>query len=176
MPDAIEDLVRIYVGATPRDVFSTSLGEDIAYTLAEMFALAYTEIQRLAAGSNVGTAVGAFLDLHARDRGLRRQEGETDEQLRERLRKPPQAGTVPAIHEAISAIIGDASKVIIIELPRSSGYYDQKCFYDSGSRMGGGRGVVIVLIPLESDAKAAVMDAVRTKVSAGKIWLVEEYT
>lgn len=174
MPDAIEDLVRIYVGATPRDVYATALGEDIAYTLAEMFGVAYLEIQRLSAGANLSTSTGLFTDQHAKDRGLRRQEDETDEQLIERLRRPPLAGTAPAILQAIEAITGE-STVIIIELPRHSAYYDLGFCYDTGMRIGGGRGVVIVLIPASADAKAAVMDAVRTKVSAGKIWSVEEY-
>ena len=174
MPDTIEDLVRIYVGSTPRDVFTTALGEDIAYTLAEMFALAYTEIQRLAAGSVVATATGLFLDLHARDRGLRRQEGETDAQLRERLKKPPLAGTVPAILESVEAITG-VSTAIIVELPKQGAYYDRGFCFDSGLRFGGGRGVVIVIIPASANAKNAVSDAVRSKVSAGKIWYVEEY-
>lgn len=175
MPDTVEDLVRIYVGSTPRDVFNTALGEDVAYTIAEMFALAYLEVQRLAAGSVLTTATGAFLDLHARDRGLRRQEDETDDQLRVRLQKPPLAGTAPAILEAVEAITGE-STVIIVELPRSSAYYDLGFCYDMGVRMGGGRGVVVVLIPASADAKAAVSDAVRSKISAGKIWFVEEYT
>jgi hypothetical protein len=173
--DAIEDLVRIYVGATPRDVFSTALGEDIAYTLAEMFALSYTEIQRLSAGANVGTATGLFLDLHARDRGLRRQSGETDDQLRERLKRPPLAGTVAAIIQSVEAIVG-VGKAIMVELPRSSAYYDRSFGLDRGHRMGGGRGVVVVLIPASANALGAVRDAVRTKASAGKITLVQEYT
>lgn len=275
MADTIADLVRIYVGAVPRDVFDTPLGEDIAYTLAEMFGLAYQEIQRLAAGSVVGTATGLFLDLHARDRGLRRQQNESDDQLRERLKKPPLAGTLPAILEALEPIVGTKASLdlapltancetivqakargaigntyslqfvadglgvgsltftgfdfvfhyqsgvttvanfeaavaanayievnttdpagtltspgdtfprtlfgggtntaIIVELPRYAAFYDVGFCMDNGTRMGGGRGVVVVLIPASVAAKTAVSDAVRSKVSAGKIWLVEEY-
>lgn len=275
MSDAIEDLVRIYVGAVPRDVFDTALGEDVAYTIAEMFGLAYQEVQRLAAGSVVADAVGLFLDLHARDRGLRRQENETDTQLRERLKRPPLAGTTASILEALEPLVGtqafldlapltsncetvvqakargsigntyslqfiadgvgvgsltvtdvahvfhyqsgvttvanfqaavaastlievktsDASgtltspgdtfpktyfgqglnTAIIVELPRHAAFYDMGHCYDMGMRMGGGRGVVIALIPASANALSAVSDAVRSKVSAGKIWLVEEY-
>lgn len=277
MSDTIEDLVRIYVGAVPRDVFETPLGEDIAYTLAEMFGLAYQEVQRLAAGSVVATATGLFLDLHARDRGLRRQSGETDAQLKERLKKPPLAGTVAAILSALEPIVGlkasldlnplttncetvveavargavgntyslqfvadglgvgsltvgdsfdfvfhyqsgvttvanfqaavaanayiavktsDASgtltapgdtfpktffsggvnNTIVVELPRNSIYLDRGMCVDRGLRCGGGRGVVVVLIPASVGALASVTDAVRSKVSAGKIWLIQEYT
>lgn len=172
----IDDLYRIYVGATPPDVTATPLGEDLGYVIAEVFSVAYSEIQRLAAGSSLTTAIGAFLELHARDRGLRKQSNESDDQLRERLRKPPLAGTVPAIMAAVTGIVGSFGNVIIVELPLSSAYYDRSSFYDRGERAGGGRGVVIVLIPASANAKSAVMDAVRSKVSAGKIWRVEEYT
>lgn len=172
----IDDLYRIYVGSTPPDVTATALGEDLGYVIAEVFSVAYSEIQRLIAGSSLSTAVGTFLELHAKDRGLRKQSGETEDQLRERLRKPPLAGTVPAILSAVTAIVGNAGQVILIELPLSSAYYDRDSFYDRAERAGGGRGVVIVIIPASANAKNAVIDAVRSKVSAGKIWRVEEYT
>lgn len=180
----------MYRGATPQDVTSSELGLDVAYTIAEILARSEEEVYRYVAGASLNTAIGAYLDLHARDRGLRRQDGETDDQLRERLRIPPRAGTVAAILEAIEAIVGDG--VILIELPRKSMYYDRNelitgslpgvmlrtppCFYDRGGRCGGGRGVVIALIPASADAVASVTDALRTTVSAGKIWLVQEYT
>lgn len=279
MSDTIEDLVRIYVGAVPRDVFDTALGTDIAYTLSSMFNIAQQEILRLKNGANLSTATGLFLDLHARDRGLRRQNGETDDQLRERLKRPPLAGTVPAILTSLAPIVGvkatldlnplttncetviqakqrgedgnlvsirfvadgigtgtlskddpidikaltfhyqsgvttvanfetsvassdlievkttDPSgtlsspgdtfpktylgggynQAIIIELPKQSAYYDMGFCFDRGVRMGGYRGLVVVLIPLAANARTAVSDMVRSKVSAGKVWLVEEF-
>ncbi len=173
--DIIADLVVVYKGAVPRDLMASDIGVDIANVIAEVLVRANSEVERLSAGAHLSTATGLFLDVHARDRGLRRQDGETDDMLRARLRKPPLAGTVPAIMEALEAIVGE-NNVIIVELPRHSMYFDREMCMDRGIRAGGGRGVVIALIPASADAVSAVSDALRSKVSAGKIWLVEEYT
>lgn len=170
----VDDLYLVYRGSVPPEITATSLGEDIGYALAEIFSRAKQEIDRLNAGAILATSTGLFTDAHARDRGLRRQDGETDEQLIIRLRRPPLAGTVTSIIEAVEEIIG-VGTVYLIELPRHSAYYDRLSFFDRGERMGGGRGVVIVMIPQSANAKDSVSDAVRSKVSAGKLYLIEEY-
>lgn len=175
--DVINDLISLYKNSVPGDLTSDQIGEDIAATLATILAEAEEEVSRLAAGVHLGTATGLFLDQHAKDRGLRRQDGETDDQLRERLRVPPRAGTVSAILDALEQIIGNAGDVFIIELPKDAFFFDrQSAFFDRGCRFGGGRGVVIALIPQSANARAAITDALRSTVSAGKIWFVEEYT
>lgn len=174
--DVIEDLVVVYKGATPADLMASPIGVDVAYTIATILAMAEEEVSRLAAGASLGTATGLFLDQHGIDRGLRRQEDETDDQYRARLRNPPKAGTVSSIREAVEIIIDGEGFVVVIELPRGSAYYDREFCLDRGKRMGGGRGVVIVLIPASANAMNSVVDAVRSKVSAGKLFLVQEYT
>jgi hypothetical protein len=189
----VDDIVRVYAGSVPPDVM-VDVGADVAYAIATVLAAAKAEADRLFAGAVLGTAVGDFLDLHARDRGLRRQDGETDDQLRERLRTPPKAGTVSAIGDAVQQIVGDVvtvGPVLVIEIPRQGWFFDKdSALFDvsyrvqrtglnpvyCSNRFGGGRGVVVVLIPAAADAVAAVTDAVRTKVSGGKLWLVQEYT
>lgn len=184
----IDDLVQIYSGSVPQDIVASQIGVDIAYTIATILSRAEEEQAVYIAGSHLGTATGLFLDAHAKDRGLRRQDGETDDQLRERLRTPPKAGTRSAILAAVQQIVGSA-QVIMIELPRDGAYYDRgedaapapsfnakRAFFDRAARYGAGRGVVIVLIPESADAVESVSDALRTKVSAGKIWLIQEYT
>lgn len=173
--DVIDDLVELYKGATPPDVTASEFGVDVAYTVATILAMAESEVARLAQGASLGTATGLFLDQHGNDRGLRRQPDEEDDQYRARLRTPPLAGTVSAILEALEAILGEGV-VAIVELPKHSVYLDRSMCMDRGRRMGGGRGVVIVLIPASAGALASVTDAVRSKISAGKIWLVQEYT
>jgi len=170
----VDNLFQVYRSSVPPELTATPLGEDIGYALAEIFTLAKQEIERLNAGANLGTSTGLFTDAHANDRGLRRQDGETDDQLIERLRKPPQAGTVSAIIEAVDAIVGDG-KTIIIELPRRSLYINRRMGLNRGHRMGAGRGVVVVLIPASADALKSVRDAVRSKIAAGKLYIVEEY-
>jgi hypothetical protein len=170
----VDNLFQVYRSSVPPEVTATPLGEDIGYALAEMFNLAKQEVERLNAGANLGTSTGLFVDAHANDRGLRRQEDETDDQLIDRLRKPPLAGTVAAIIEAVDAIVGDG-KTIIIELPRQSMYVSRHMGLNRGHRMGAGRGVVVVLIPASADALESVRDAVRSKIAAGKLYIVEEY-
>jgi hypothetical protein len=174
--DPINDLVKVIRKSLPADVTTSDIGQAIATTIATVLAQAEGEVTRLSLGIHLGTATGLFLDQHAKDRGLRRQGGETDDQLRERLRTPPAAGTVSAIVDAVSAIVGGLP-IYIIELPKDSLYFDREFFFDIPSTyIGGGRGVVIALIPASANAAASVSDALRSKVSAGKLWLVEEYT
>lgn len=273
--DVVEDLVSLYRASVPPDVSASPVGEDVAYSIAEGIARAEEEVSRLSAGSKLGTAVGSFMDLHLRDHGLRRQDGETDDQGRNRVRTPPQAITPAAILEAVNAIVGvratldlapltvnvetvlravtagaignqltlqmsgfgssvigmsvggrdhhvrfvpgvslvaqlesliddsglievatadgvgtmaagDAigktsfsgglDKAALIEVPLDGSFYDREYFFDRDDFMGGGRGVVIILIPASASARTSVLDAVRTKIAAGKIWFVLEYT
>jgi len=170
----VDELFYVYRGSVPPELTATDLGVDIGYALAEMFNLSKQEIERLNAGANLSTSAGLFLEQQAKDRGLRKQDGETDDQLRERLKTPPKAGTVSAIIDAVDAIVGDG-KTILVELPRQAMFCDRDFGCDRGHRMGGGRGVVVVLIPESADAYDSVLDAVRSKVSAGKLYIVEEY-
>lgn len=175
--DVIEDLVVIMKGSIPADVTRGEIGEDLVYTLATIMARAEEEVSRLERNSKLGTSSGAFTDLHAKDRDLRRQDGETDDQLIARCQNPPRAVTPKAIRTAITAIVGGAGQVVIVELPRDAAYLDgNSFFFDRDDRIGGGRGVVIALIPEAAAAAASVADALRTKVSGGKLWLVQEYT
>lgn len=171
----IDDLVRIYKGATPPDVTATQTGEDIAYAIAEIMRLAEGEVARLGRGSRISTATGIFIDQHLKDHGLRRQSGETDDQAKARLQNPPKAVTVRAIREAVDAVVG-AGASSVKELPRWSIFYDRVTFYDRDWHYGGGRGVVIIIIPASANARAAVLDLVRVKIAAGKIYFVLEYT
>lgn len=283
--DVIDDLVRVYSSSVPPDVTAGQFGKDIARVLATMMAIAESEAARLMRGARIGTATGLFLDLHARDHGLRRSGGEADEQLQRRLQTPPKAGTVGAVLASVEAIVegafratldvapltlgssdwdsvfesriagvtgntlqlesvagsllsvqdvgsktvltfvdgattvADAERAIdenslllrtrqsgssptyplvtgdddfgptflaggsdplptfLIELPLRSLFWDRSGFFDEAdARIGGGRGVVVVLIPAVANALSSVSAAVRSKISAGKIPLVSEYT
>lgn len=278
--DVIEDLVQVYRGSTPPDITSTEWGEDIAYVLATVMAMAESESARLARGARLSTATGFFLIKHAEDHGLRKQDGETDEQQRARYATPPQAVTPTNILDAVKLVVGGtkatlslaplttncetivsarqggdegndirirfvadgvgdgyleendtlltfhfqpgvttvsdfetavASSVLIeidtldgvgtlttpgdvfgyqnlaggldapcflIELPRDGLYLDRDGFLDEtpNGLIGGNRGVVIVLIPDTAAALTSVTDTVRSKVSAGKLYFIFEYT
>lgn len=186
----VEELEQIFSTSVPQDITSSELGRELRRAMAETLAMVSAESDALILGSQLRNAVGRFADLHAKDRGLRRQAGETDQQLYERLRKPPSAVTLEAIKSALEVIVGAAGPVVIIELPRRSLYLDRAVLYgtpsndpetqyamclDRSNRCGGGRGVVVALIPSSANAVDSVTDALRSKVSAGKLWLVHEY-
>lgn len=282
--DAIEDLFRVYKSALPPDLTEDGLPRDLAYSIAEIMAIAEAETARLTRAARVGTAVGIDLEAHARDRGLRKQENESDDQLRARLQRPPQAITKGAILSAIELVVAGAYRAtlelatvvagtdwntvleaidtgvdgnlitlqaiagsatsfsevgstvtvtfdegsddvqslerlinensslirvraagseqdyepiagddefgpsafsggadplpcFVVELPMDGAFFDSYAFYDTAeARFGAGRGVVIAIIPDEADAKTSAEDALRSKVAAGKIWFVQEYT
>lgn len=276
--DVVEDLVQVYKGSTPPDITATEFGEDLAYVIAEIMAMAEAEVSRLAIGARLGTATGLFLIKHAEDRGLRKQDGETDPQQRVRYQKPPKAVTKGNILDAVKSIVGGTQATLdlgllttncqtvirarlggddgnrfrlrfvadgtgdgvleevgyeltfhfesgvttvadfetsvnsspnvevmtvdgvgtlvapddtftyesmsggldapcfIIELPHQSLYYDRSMLYDGESYYGGARGVIIVLIPESADAYESVFDAVRSKIAAGKLFMILEYT
>jgi hypothetical protein len=283
--DVVEDLYRVYKGALPPDMTAEGLARNLAYTIAEVMAVAEAEAARLARNARVGTAISPAIELHARsNHGLRRQSNESVEQLRTRLQRPPSAVTRGAILEAIESIVAGAYRAtldfltvtggtgwdtileaiepgqdgnlltlraiagsqtifseagtaitvtfnegvdtvesierlinensslvrlrapstipdyepvssddefgpsafsggldpppcFLIELPLHGAFYDTFSFYDTPeARWGGGRGVVIAVIPDTASAKSSVSDALRSKVAAGKIWFVQEYT
>lgn len=289
----LDDLLSVYRSSVARDLVRDQIGEDIAFSISTVFARVHEELAIYKAGAHLGTATGLYLDLHGRDRDMRRQdliEGErstltlpwgtvvelratgvpvdqtitvysgptaivneatlpdieiefvdgvttirdiealinaaptirvktpaaidrvlvdptdlmgtaiftggtddirsreTDEQFYQRLRLPQSAVTPRAIVGALQNIVGDVNThgpVILIEIPQHAAFADRAGgsflgqfdggFYDRGLRIGGGRGVVVILIPASADAMASVSDATRLLVSAGKIWLVEEY-
>lgn len=65
-----------------------------------------------------------WLNQHARDRGTNRANGETDAQLRYRLRNIADAITRPALLAAVNAILAAAGYGVaaMVELPRDSSY------------------------------------------------------
>lgn len=72
---------------------------------AASFHLAETAAYALASYLQVGTADDVWLDLLAIGNGLRRQSGESDASLRERIRTVSDAVTAPAIKAAVDALL-----------------------------------------------------------------------
>lgn len=64
----------------------------------------------------LGTAAGAELDQHARDRGTTRRLGETDAVLRERLRNISDAVTEPALIDGVNKILAQNGDGMLAEL------------------------------------------------------------
>ncbi len=171
--NVLGDMQTLYRSGLPQDVASRD-EEDIAIFSA-MMALVEGYVAGLLQEVQIGTSHGVFLDEHARDKGLRRAAAEADPALKRRLQFPPTAGTVEAIVDALKLLL-NLDTVYLVELPRSSMFLDIEQCADRGVRMGGGRGVVIALIPESADAAASSLALVRSKKSAGKIAQVEEFT
>ena len=82
--------------------------------------------------ANILTATGVvgsepdFLNQHALDRGTSRQDGESDEALRERIRSVPEALTRPFLISAVTDIVSEAgeptSGIAMVELPRDQAF------------------------------------------------------
>lgn len=174
-PDIVEDMKTLFRGGLPQDVASESRDDEDVEAFAEMFTLVEGETAGYSREMQISTAHGFWLYEHGRGRGLRPWDGETDEQFRIRLRLPPTAGTRDAILDALSQLLG-LDDIILIELPRQSAFLSRGHGLSRGHRIGGGRGVIIALIPASSDAYGPSLALLRTKKSAGKIAMVEEYS
>lgn len=180
--DAVEDLKKVFRGVVPRDVGNpgaSRLEDGDLSAACETLALAQNSSLNWQRMARVSYADGAYLELHARQAGLKKQPGEVDATLRQRIQTPPQAVTPDLILTAISQIVAPFSgdSVYIIELPRDGFAYTKDRGWSKGRRWSAnGFGTVIALIP--SDASAvieAVRDALRAKVSAGKNYYVQVY-
>jgi len=173
-PDIVADLQRVWQGSVPQDVSQMDEGR----SLAEMAALVEGTVAGWAREARVGTAHGAFLELHARDQALYKQDGETDAALRARIATPVLAITPDLIVEALQQIVdaNGGGTVYLEELPRDSLKFNTGRCWNRGWRWGSRRHVVIALVPASAHCAAACLDALRAKVSAGKAYMVQEYS
>lgn len=152
-------------------------GTDDAYMLAEMMAISECVNKNWARMGLISRADGTYLELHARQSGLFKQDNEGDEALRIRIQTPPLAITPDFIIQAIQQIVdvSGGGEVFMIELPRDSAYLDRGAFMDRGARIGGST-MIIVQVPLSADIRLAALDSLRARRAAGKLYAVEEYT
>lgn len=173
----MEALVGLYRSVLPQDMASINRadGTDDAYILAEMMAVSECVVKNWSRMGVVSHADGAYLELQARQTGLNKQFGESDDALRTRIQSPPFAITPDLILEAIQLIIDGSTGGVVrmIELPRDGAYSSRSFFLRRGARMGSS--VVIVLIPEISDRLSAASDALRAKRAGAKDYLVQEY-
>lgn len=174
----MESLVSIYRGVVPQDLgrHDRSDDSDEAYATAEMMAIAECTIKNWNRMGVVSFADNAYLELQARQVGLFKQSGESDDGLRSRIQTPPLAITRDLILQAIQQIVdtNGGGAVFMIELPRDSMYLNRNSFLNRESLIGDT--MIIVRIPATADCLAACTDALRAKRAAGKRYLVQEYT
>lgn len=181
--DIVDNLVEIYRGAVPQDVASQNRRLDEARSMAKIMASAETVVVDWARSIVISTAQGVALDALGDGEGLHRQGGETDDAYRPRLRTPPDAQTATAILASLQQVIdaNGGGDVFLVELPRDGAYSSRGSgrglsTLSRGRRMSGGVvRMVIALIPASADCLAACTDILRTKKSAAKDYLVQEY-
>lgn len=174
--DVVENLKIVFRAGLPQDMADVGRSDEDVEAFCEILALSENQLSGWIRQSSIATASGLWLDEHGKDRNVYRQSGEIDDPYRDRMIIPPTSGTSSSILEALQSLL-NTDAVYLIELPRQSCFLDRKMGFNRGHRMGGGRGVVIALIPVgDIDSTPAVQDLLRARASAGKITQVETYT
>ncbi len=99
--------------------------EDI-HAVAAQYELTMAQMREWSAMMFITTATGVWLDAHAQDRGTFRQAGETDEELRARIKTLQDVVTEPALLAAAQAIVdaaGIVGVVAYVNLRRDRAFY-----------------------------------------------------
>lgn len=170
----------------PRDLGSVDLPAEQLRAFAAQAQAVRATARQWARGAYLATASGPWIDLHARDRGERRQTGESGDDLRSRLRVPPDAATSPAILESVNQVLtsaGVSGSAELVRVPRDAGAFGStataRSFASRGDRVWrNGRGHLVVIVPPgTSDGTAAsVARNVEAKRTAGSASHVETET
>lgn len=149
---------------------------DDAYALAEMMAISEGAIVNWNRMGVVSYADGGYLELQARQVSLNKQGGENDEALRARIQTPPFAITPDLILSAVQQIVDSngGGKVYMSEVPQDGVFLSMDGYIGDEHLIG--VNFIVVRIPASADCVQAVTDAVRAKINAGRLFLIQEYT
>lgn len=98
-------------GSLPGWIFQVERPEEILTAFVKIFDRVRANLGESRARSLILQSVGIWLDLHAADAGTQRQDGESDEALRARIRNVDEAVTRVSIVAAAQAIV-DAEGVV----------------------------------------------------------------
>jgi hypothetical protein len=99
--------------------------EDI-HALAALYTLVMAQARDWTDMMLIGNAIDIWLEAHAKDRGTGRQAGESDEELRARIRTLVDVVTRPALLQAAQDIVdaaGIVGDVAMVELRRDRAFY-----------------------------------------------------
>jgi hypothetical protein len=183
-PTRYDSLLAHGAGAVPGYFRSTERAREDLHAYAATMLLVDAIASQWLRMTEIGNAVGPWVDLHARDRGVRRQAGEGDDELIARLRTIDDAVTpaaLLAIANAVLAAAGVAGSARMLELPRQGLYLGTSTAAIRGCWNRGlrlfrtGKPLVIVILPAGTPAAvvAAVSDAIRIAKAAGVFHIVE---
>lgn len=146
---------------------------------AVAYQFAWTYIQDLVEQTYILDAYGVYLDQHAIDNNLRRQNNESDAALRNRIRIFDDAQTRSAILTAVNAVLSvdGYGAAYLIELRAVQGHYNRGFYFSRGYRMGhsGRPNKLIIVVPYNTPAAtvASIEDVLRVNIAAGKIYTIE---
>lgn len=173
-----QELFDLAPANLPKELFRSSPQEPMQ-AAAKLLGAARAQLKAWVDAAYLKTSAGDWLDQHAKDRSTRRQNGESDAALRERLRHVEDALTPSAILSAINAILtaeGVPGSAALVVLPSDQAFVGQ-CFASRGYRAGhpGRPHVLIVILPYGTTAavKSAIAEVLSTKSAAGKTTRIE---
>lgn len=164
---------------------------EVLAAFSKQFAVVWDECEIRLRDTFIATASSNALNQHARDRGTRRQNGESDEALTIRLRFGDDAVTPNAlITIATNGLVADGVTIppgypALVELRRDRAFYTinantsrHVAYFSRGYRMAGaGRGAsaVVVILPYGTSQSTAdsIAEALRLKKAGGVTVIVE---
>jgi hypothetical protein len=182
IPDA-QELLNIALDALPK-ILTTPQVEMLAAAAREM-ALAKAQISKWQAETFIKQADGIWLDQAAVDRATRRQNGESDAVLANRLPIPPDVVTYPALLAGIQAILNAAGVTsplgALVELRAGAarmgthGTATSVSFFNRGYRMEERQSTLIVILPYTTPASVAeaVSEFMRLNKAGGIVVFIE---
>jgi hypothetical protein len=134
MTDEEEILYSFAKASVPRWLFARARSEEEMGALIKIFDRARQQIVYWASTTFIGMANGSiggqpdWLGQHARERGTERQDGETDDALRARLRNREDAVTVPALLLLIADMLAAEALTVdgygIVELRKDRAFFN----------------------------------------------------
>jgi hypothetical protein len=180
-----QELYDLAKGSVPRFLFQKkSAPQEILGAAAKVFAAAKTQIASWFSMTYIKDAVDFWEDQHAKDRGIRRQNGESTAALSARIRAYPDALTIPALLGVVNLILtaaGYPATASIVEARAAGAYYQDEtlpslqAYFGRGNRWNSRRHNLIVFLPTGTDAATqAACFAALNKWKAGGVGITIE--
>lgn len=179
-----QELFNVAKSTLPRWFFQDGDPEETIAALAKIMQLGRAQVQTWLDATYILQATGFWLDQHARDRALARQNGESDANLRTRIRSYADAVTTPAIKAAVNNLLtqaGVADPCAVYESRRDQAYYQQAnpstAFFGRGYRYGRSKhSAIVIIVPPTTPAGtfASIAAAARVLAAGGVDVTVEQ--
>lgn len=165
-------------GTLPSWFFQTSASpEEIWGAYVKLFDAARAQADGWGNYARILEATGIWLDQHAVDRGTARQAGESDEELRTRIRVPEDSVTLGALLTRVQAILTASGipspSVAIVELRRDKAFFSEggelpTAYMSRGYRLGGANRPLKMIVILPYGTTEATRKAVDEYLRAHK--------